>query len=60
LPEKAMKKHKNLSQDSWSLAQVLNIGPPEYEAGVPNRSNTKFSHRVEGNDVQNGSAHHWK
>jgi hypothetical protein len=25
---------KNLSQDSWSLDQNLNLGPPEYKAGV--------------------------
>jgi hypothetical protein len=28
------KSTKNLSQDSWSLGQDLNLGPPEYEAQV--------------------------
>jgi hypothetical protein len=28
------KSMKNLSQDNWSLGRDLNLGIPEYEAGV--------------------------
>jgi hypothetical protein len=34
LPGGSEENHKNLSQDSQSPSQDLNLGPPEYEAGV--------------------------
>jgi hypothetical protein len=34
LPGGSGENHKNLSQDSLSLSQDLNQGPPEYKAGV--------------------------
>jgi hypothetical protein len=34
LPGGTEENHKKLSQISWSLGRDLNLGPPEYEAGV--------------------------
>jgi hypothetical protein len=32
--EELRKTTKNISQDSWSQGQDLNLGPPKYEAAV--------------------------
>jgi hypothetical protein len=42
LPGGTEENHINLSQDSGSLSQDLNPGPPEYEAGVLNHLTTTF------------------
>jgi hypothetical protein len=37
---------KNLSQDSQALGSNLNLGPPEYEAGVLTTRNMIFGYMI--------------